>query len=186
MTSTASKSAKTVKAAPPAEPIGDGWDDAPQVSAGESDAPSWVPHYRMFAAEVIAEKLALLEAGSTSDKAIIGELQVRRAFGEPRYFVLTSAGLLALPLHGMLTSALDCIDVKQKPAVRLEYSGEAPRSRPGERAAFMYDVRVKPAAALLSEPRAGALLPIHKENKANRDAAKKGARKVTPAEDDAG
>jgi len=157
-----------------AEPLGDGWDDAAKASAGESDHPAWVPQWSMFKADVIEQKMTTVPEGSTSVGVLVGKLAVLRAFGEPRYFVKRDDGTtLALPLHGVLTSSLDCIALDPAPTVRLEYKGEAARARPNERAAFVYDVRVKPSSALLPQAREDALLPVHRENKEKRESGKK-------------
>lgn len=157
------------------------WEGAGQASGGgESDAPAWLPHLTKFRDDVIARKLEAQPAGSHSAPVLVGALTVQQAFGEPRYFMdaATPEGKpvrMALPLHGALTSALDRIALTPAPKVRLGFLGEAPRARPGQNAAFLYDIRVLPKTALLPEARADALLPIHKANKAKRDAAKRAA-----------
>lgn len=178
------------KQSPKAEPLGDGWDDAPKAST-MSDHPAWMPQLCTFKDDVIAEKLDGQPAGSHADKVLIGTLTVERAFGEPRYHVTDKDGkVMGLPLHGVLTSALDCVRLTPAPRVRLAYIGEAARARQGERSAFLYDVRVQPKEALLSEPRGDALLPVHKENKEKREAAnkekgKKGKKNDAAADDSA-
>ncbi len=156
-----------------AEPLGDGWDEAPKASAGESDHAEWSPHFAMFSAEVIAEKMASKPEGTTAERTLIGTLRVLKAFGELRYFVETKDRTVALPLHGVLTSSLDFLRLDPAPVVRLEYKGEASRARPGERSAFLYDVRCKPSDALLPDARSDALLPIHRDNKEKREASNK-------------
>jgi len=152
--------------------IGDGWDDAPKATS-ESEHPAWLPQLASFKEEVIAAKLTQQPEGSTVQPVLIGTLVIAQAFGEPRYFVDTQEGKrIALPLHGVLTSALDHYRMSPAPLVRLAFMGEANRAKAGQRAAYVYDVRAKPADALLAKERADPLplLPIHRENKAKRDA----------------
>lgn len=158
------------------EAIGDGWDDVPVASTGNSEAPQWVPHIAQqgFKDDVVAEMLAEQPAGSHARPVIVGELRVLPAFGEPRYFVdekqvdgkIVS---MALPTHGALTAALDKYRLTPVPTVRIKAAGRANRAKRGQQAAFLYEVRAKPADALLKEPRADALLPLHKANKKKRD-----------------
>lgn len=158
--------------------IGDGWDDAQQAAGGGSDTPAWCPHWGengAYKEKAVKEKMTTAPEGSIVDTVLIGKLVIAEAFGEPRYFVdREKDGIrFALPNHGVLTSTLDHYEMTPTPIVRLAFMGEAARARPGERAAFVYDVRSK-NAMLLKEPREGALFPQHKTNKEKRDAANKG------------
>ncbi len=181
MTTTTKKANGTEKPAVEKE-----WEDAGQASSGvgESDAAAWVPHWTKYNAKVVEKKLTTVPAGSHAKEVLIGTLTVQPAFGEARYFVDSvnedkTITRMALPLHGTLTSALDRLRLDPAPKVRIGFLGEAPRAKQGQNAAFLYDIRVMPKDALLTEartdPKAPALLPIHKANKAKRDAAKKAA-----------
>lgn len=170
---------------PPSTVTGE-WEDAAVVRGGAEHA-CWVPALMVdgFKPEVIAEKLALQPAGSFTDPVITGTLIVEQAYGEPRYFVKwetkgeRNGETIALPNHGAITNALDVVALDPAPRVRIEIKGKAPRGKPGENAPYLYDVRVLPKTAMLSAPRDGkdkshgghpALAPIHKANKARRDA----------------
>lgn len=166
-----SKAAATVEA---------DWADAGKVGS-EADHPAWCPQWANLKEDALADMMTTVPEGSTAAKVVVGMLQVRQAFGEPRYFIEQSGGgVLALPLHGALTSMLDKLRLEPAPKIRLEFKGAAKRARAGQRAAFLYDLMVKPADAIMPKPRDAdakpfpALLPIHKENKAKR-AANSGA-----------
>ncbi len=169
---TTTKTAKGNQAA--AAPIGDGWDDAPRAGGGSGDGPEWLPHLVSFKEEVIAHKLSTHPDGSHIRPVVVGVLRVQQAYGEPRYFVDETIGdktiRLAMPQHGMLTSALDCFAIDPAPKVRLAFMGESENSSKGQ-PAKLYDVRCQPKEAMLLEARKDALYPIHKANKAKRDAA---------------
>ncbi len=169
----------TKKANAPAAPaVEKEWEDSAQASGGgESDAPAWVPQWSVFHPDEVADKMTTIPPGSSMEKVLIGKLSIHPAFGEPRYFVDCDSGAdkgkrMALPLHGSLTSSLDKIAIEGGPRVRIGYAGKAKKARRGQNAAFLYDIRVQPKEALLAEARKDALLPIHKANKAKRDAAK--------------
>lgn len=168
--------------------IGDGWDDAPQATSTGSDGPQWCPQWSNFKPEALANKLTTVPEGSHAELVVIGKLAVAQAFGEPRYFVDTDNGRLAMPNHDVLTGALDKYPIEPAPTVRLAYLGDAARAKPGQRAAIMYDVRAKSADGKplqpMTKPRDGALLPIHHENKRLRDAAKAAAAKAAGKDDE--
>jgi len=160
---------------PANEPIGDGWDDAPKASSGEtSDSPEWCPHFASFKDEVVQAKLSTKAEGSHTRPVVVGALKVMQAFGEPRYFVdETRDGktvTMAIPNHNALTSTLDKIRISPAPTIRIAFQGEAKNSKPGQRAAYLYDVRVKPSEALLPEARKDACLPAQEKRRAERKA----------------
>lgn len=163
-------------------PIGDGWDDAPRATSDGQECAEWHPEMSELKEEVIANKLAGKPAGSTATLVLVGTLTIQQAFGEPRYFVDVAPASsengesvrYALPLHGVLTAALDHYPMTDKdgkaPLVRLAFMGRAPRAKPGQQAAFLYDVRSKNAVLLPKERETPpALFEIHRANKIARD-----------------
>lgn len=184
---TTSKAAKsnqpnTANGANKPAPIGDGWDDAPRATSDGQECAEWHPEMSELKEEVIANKLAGKPAGSTATLVLVGTLSIQQAFGEPRYFLDVAPSenggdpvRYALPLHGVLTAALDHYPMTDKngmaPLVRLAFMGRAPRAKPGQQAAFLYDVRSK-NAVLLPKVRETppALFEIHRANKEARDA----------------
>lgn len=177
-----------------AEPIGDGWDDAPKA-AGLTDSPEWLPHLSIYNEEERAEKLSVATDGSHAETVVVGRLIIEQAYGEPRYFVEQEAGKdgkgksgkIAMPVHAALTTALDHFAVENNigPRVRIAYAGRAKRAKEGQQAAFLYDARCQPANAYLQEPRKDALQPVHAANKEKRDAEKKGKGKKGKTDDTA-
>lgn len=143
--------------------------DALGAVSGGFDGPMWMPQLGELSDRRREEELKALREtnpGSSAAPKVIGHLCAITAWGRDVYALTIKRPegdvVVKLPEHSALYSPLGRIKINAR--VAIEFAGRADKSKPGQQAPFIYNVRPFNAADCFDRARADALKVIRRDD----------------------